>query len=809
MTMKTITFITISLLAPAILAGAIHSAAKKGNTDEVRKLVAAKPESLNDRDWFGRTPLHYAAREGHADLLRALLTMGADDSIKDRGGRTAAEFAKPELVKLLAPANPKPEPDPETVPKAPKQRHSPLYQAVARNRTLEAQELIAAGAKVEPELLSMAMRVRNLELVKLLLANGADPNAADRAKRPLLLEALRQRQPEVAEALIAAGADVDARAADDLSLVDWAVRNGHQESADLLVRHGAKPATSHPSMLKHAIDKGDSAGALALLEAHPEWAKATDQRQPLLYHAINRRRPEVVTRLVALGAEVNIAAAFDRTPLHAASESGQATVVEQLLRAGARTDAVDHRGRTARDLPRLTPEIIALLDAAGVPRLMALHDAVVADDLDAAKAALTANAALLTGDILQQAKSPAMTRWLVEAGANPASALHHVVRHDQSEILDILLEAGADPDTADKSGLRPIHFAKSATIAAALAAKGADLESPAGPFKRTPMAEATRHRRNAVIQALIDAGVTFSGEQVAESLLKSAEKGDIPGMEALLKRGVDINASNRGGRTALHAAAGAFFEIDAEALRFILAQGANVNVADKSGRTALHAAVGRHRAEPVKILIAAGANLEATDPQGQTPLHTAANMHRPDAKMVGILKLIISNGAPPSPRDIHGRTPLDLVESRLRRSGDQNGVVDALSVLGARRGKLFPKRLNPPLHLAIADANLERAKEILAQDPAATHTKDDRSRTPLHIAAAHGVAEIASELITLGAKLDAPDEFGRTPLHAAAQAAQPELVQLLTKAGANASKDLGGFTPADLAKQRRCDACYE
>ena len=91
---------------------------------------------------------------------------------------------------------------------------------------------------------------------------------------------------------------------------------------------------------------------------------------------------------------------------------------------------------------------------------------------------------------------------------------------------------------------------------------------------------------------------------------------------------------------------------------------------------------------------------------------------------------------------------------------------------------------------------------------AAIHLCDDRSRSPLHLAAGHGNAEIANTLISLGAKIAAPDEFSRTPLHAAAHAGQFGLIQLLLANGAKAdAPDLGGFSPAELAKQRRFEEC--
>jgi len=40
------------------------------------------------------TPLHFAARGGHVDVIRTLLAKGADANLKSKGGRTALDLAK-------------------------------------------------------------------------------------------------------------------------------------------------------------------------------------------------------------------------------------------------------------------------------------------------------------------------------------------------------------------------------------------------------------------------------------------------------------------------------------------------------------------------------------------------------------------------------------------------------------------------------------------------------------------------------------------------------------------------------------------
>jgi ankyrin repeat protein len=69
---------------------------------------------------------------------------------------------------------------------------------------------------------------------------------------------------------------------------------------------------------------------------------------------------------------------------------------------------------------------------------------------------------------------------------------------------------------------------------------------------------------------------------------------------------------------------------------------------------------------------------------------------------------------------------------------------------------------------------------------------------PLHWAASQGLVEIASLLISQGAKVNAVDWFGNTPLHAGIR--YPEVVELLLKSGARINaRNAFGNTPLHLA----------
>lgn len=60
---------------------AIHIAARKGNLTILKMLLDYQPDLLNQRDKFNRTPLIWATENGHEDVVRYLIQLGADLSV--------------------------------------------------------------------------------------------------------------------------------------------------------------------------------------------------------------------------------------------------------------------------------------------------------------------------------------------------------------------------------------------------------------------------------------------------------------------------------------------------------------------------------------------------------------------------------------------------------------------------------------------------------------------------------------------------------------------------------------------------------
>ena len=248
----------------------LHLAAQSGHKD-VMELLIAKGADVNARNAKGQTPLHLAIRnrdlEAAKESIDLLLSRGADLNAKDDSGCTLLDdvalghFA-PEIFDFLlskgADANnihfASYHGDVDRVKsflkegvdineKRTTKERTPLDYAVKGRQVEVVKLLISEGADVKNDTTAFLNVVQygNTEIAKLLLNNGANPNAVGGGllRRSILHIAVFGKNKEMVQLLIKNGADVNAKVGGRTAL-DLAKMFKNTEIINLLKKHGAK-----------------------------------------------------------------------------------------------------------------------------------------------------------------------------------------------------------------------------------------------------------------------------------------------------------------------------------------------------------------------------------------------------------------------------------------------------------------------------------------------------------------------------------------------------------------------------------------
>ena len=432
-----------------------------------------------------------------------------------------------------------------------------------------ASELIDAGADagaandlgVTPLMLAAANG--SLAMVELLLAAGAEPDAARPAGDTALMFAARAGSVEVVRRLAAAGANPNARTAGGHTALMWAAAEAHAATTQALIDHGAA-----------LVDARTAATAFVPRRRRP-------RRGPILLREGEAANPAEFPRD---GETDPPRTAGGFTPLLYAVLAGDGETVRVLLDNGADVNDASPDGVSALMLAltkRHEELALLLIDRGAAPNYDGRH---AARDHHA-RAGGTRGAA------------PA------ETGAEAVdfagyTALHVAAATGQHRALRALLAAGADPDARMD---RPKRFTDAFEVGV-FASPGAGRLTQVGT---TPF-------------------------------LVAAKSVDVEAMRILAAAGADPFATTDDGTTALILAAGlgkraardiTYYEWDQhraiDAARYALELGLDINAANEWGATALHGAVYHAAGDLIRFLVAHGADIDATDWEDQTPLRLA------------------------------------------------------------------------------------------------------------------------------------------------------------------------------------------
>ena len=416
------------------------------------------------------------------------------------------------------------------------------------------------------------------------------------------------------------------------------------------------------------------------------------------------------------------------------------------------------------------------------------------------------------------------------------TALHLAASHGYVQIIEMLIQAGADKDM--KGTYRPMMNAAvygnfSAVRALLKAGAEPEYEDPENAW--SPLAGAASYGYNKCVEALLEDKRT-NLERLSlnmTALFKAVDRGHHETCRLLLNKGANPDNEDNGEPILVHAVT----KGDLEAVKLLVEQGkpsaksrtrallsavqssTNVdmvrylaqNGADYNGKTAagrmIHEAVSGENVAILDALVEAGANVDDVNDEGQTPLHLAY-------KDVAMTKRLIEIGCKASiPRPDDGFTPLHVAINNCEWEVAKTILQEGRPELELKTNSSYRLAGFTPLALAVWRDHAEMARLLLeaGADPNSRteadgtvilqlsvdedvvrtvldydpdlRLRDDKGNTPLNelIEWSSVSISVIKRLLRQGSDVNQPNKAGRTPLfkvlvHSKTYMAIPELL---------------------------------
>ena len=343
---------------------ALHAAVVEGQAETVELLVASGADMDIPDGYRKNTPMHWAAHHGHIDIVRNLLSSGAEvDSLTWATPLgIASREGELEAVRLLlaAGADPDGRADGDKV-------YTPLAMATGSGHKEVVEALLASGAGVNvgsgfgKTPISWAAKKGHDELALLLLAAGAEVDHADNiGQTPLHFVSLAifhdhaKKAPEALAILLAAGADPDRKVV--YSKHDSFFKGRLAATADrvaMLADGSIKMPGSNEFWVRPlyypllTLDKGIMR---ALLEGGADPDADFHNGAGILHYVVELADSvELAELLLGHGADVDIRDLSGSTPLHYAAYLGLDEMAGFLLESGADPNARNVAGMAPLD----------------------------------------------------------------------------------------------------------------------------------------------------------------------------------------------------------------------------------------------------------------------------------------------------------------------------------------------------------------------------------------------------------------------------------------------------------------------------
>ncbi|KAG8196720.1 hypothetical protein JTE90_014456, partial [Oedothorax gibbosus] len=280
---------------------ALHHACKKGWLQVVKKLLENKSTDINAVNGDGDTPLHVAWSMHNSEIVKELLKVGADVTVRNNCDRTFSGKTR---------------------------REKPVFGDV-----IELQSLMRLGLSIESRHemgyrpLHCAAELGSLAVAKFLISNNCNIDSkADGNETPLLVAAFHGKVG-VVDLLIQSGADISCRVKwTKTTILHTAIKNGWVDIVKCILKRencNIEAKTDYGwTPLMYAVDTGNLVLTKLLLEAGANVHGCDEDGETALHLACNSDDSDVelVRTLLLAGADPNLRNSDNETAFHYAVE---------------------------------------------------------------------------------------------------------------------------------------------------------------------------------------------------------------------------------------------------------------------------------------------------------------------------------------------------------------------------------------------------------------------------------------------------------------------------------------------------------
>jgi len=378
-----------------------------------------------------------------------------------------------------------------------------------------------------------------------------------------------------------------------------------------------------------------------------------------------------------------------------------------------------------------------------------------------------------------------------KGGSLKSSALLSATLYDQVKVVEFLIQNGADVNAKGEDGGTALHaaaFLGQYTVTKLLIQNGADVNARnndgetvisgtmadwettkfiAGMLQLKLDRERVENGRDQIVELLRQNGseAEFS-DPTGNDIWTMAGAGNVQAVKEHLAKGIDVDAKNKDGSTALHIASllGQY-----EVAELLIQKGADVNTKGNDGATSLHAAAFLGQYREAKLLLENGVNANTRKNDGATAIDVLNLDWRTTQFFAQMLQIRVD------------REKVEGGRNRIKKLLGQK--VASLDNQSDR-----PAFVGQSIHEAVVAGNLEVIKQhvdaktdLNQKDP----SPEGKKASALHLAAIFGQLEIAETLIKAGADPNQRDKDGSTTVHAAAFFGHDKILLALLNAGAH------------------------